>query len=226
METEDTVIVHAGLRWRLFPGKGWESHSYEGCQWPSTSEDFLPLILIGTGGTKSLKAAGRYKTRQQNKINSPIGPWSLAGTYQEERNLVSLSHDAGPGSLYHRGSQSHLTQLPFSWGSLFLHSCTLGNVSGEPLGRATSCQDDAVSERTTEAGSGIPGDRQEESTCARIVIAMRSTVTKNLKHLKCWSIGNHLNKLRYSHTKEHYAIIRKYTDFCKLKGNMNTWICL
>lgn len=43
-----------------------------------------------------------------------------------------------------------------------------------------------------------------------------------------WSVLIHRKplKLRYSHTKEHYAIIRKYTDLCKLKGNMNTWICL
>ena len=96
-------------------------------------------------------------------------------------------------------SLSQLAQLPFSWGELIFALCTLGNISGEPQGRATSCQDYTASERTTEAGFGVPGDLWEQGTCARIVTAVMSIVT-SWKHPKCWSIGKHLNKLRYIHT--------------------------
>lgn len=59
------------------------------------------------------------------------------------------------------------------------------HLSGAPGGRAASCQDDAASERTTEASSGIPGDLQEQHSGLRTATAERSIVTKNLKHQKC-----------------------------------------
>lgn len=69
--------------------------------------------------------------------------------------MVSLGHDTGPASLTHKGSLSQLTQLPFScgggWVVLIFALCILGNISGEPQGRAASCQDYTASERTTEA---------------------------------------------------------------------------
>lgn len=144
----------------------------------------------------------------------------LAGMPQEERSLDSLSH-------YARLALCPTRALRATWHSglslgvlLFVLLHPWQHVM-EPQGRTTSCQDDAASERVTEAGSGIPGELSEQSTCTRIVIAVMRIVTKNSKHPKRWSIGNHLNRLRYIHTKKHYAVIRKYIDVCKLKENMN-----
>lgn len=70
METGDTAIVHAALRGSVFQWR-LEKATQKGCQWSSASEDVFPeFSFIGTGGAKSLKAAGGYEKRQQNKISS------------------------------------------------------------------------------------------------------------------------------------------------------------
>ena len=181
--TTHTLNVHAGHRWRLFPGEGWGKPLLTVvwlCQWPSISENFFPLtLLIGIGECSLWKQqVDLNKTTKQNKEPNRA---KIPG-----RNLVSLSHDARPGSWSRQGLPEPPGTVAFllGWGgSFFLHTCNLGNVSGEPQGKTTSCQDDAASVVSLrQAGSGIPEDFQEQNTCTTIVTGVMSIVTKNLKH--------------------------------------------
>lgn len=73
--------------------------------------------------------------------------------HQKERNLVSWSHAAGPSSWSHRGPKSHLAQLPFSWSPSVCTLAFLATFQGDSSVRLHSnCQDDAASERVSEAG--------------------------------------------------------------------------
>lgn len=142
--------------------KAKESHSYHAVTLPMAFYfwGFSSLNSpLWNWGTKSQKAAGGHKTRQQNIINGSMGPWSLAGMHQEERNLVSLSHEVQPSSLSLKGPQSHLAELLFSWGPSFWTPAFLATFQGSPrAGQYLNYQDNAAWQKVTEKGSSIPGD--------------------------------------------------------------------
>lgn len=123
---------------------------------------------------------------------------------QKERNLVSRSHDAGPGCWSHRVQRATWHSCLSLGALLFALLRPWQHFRGTPGWYSILTVRTMQHQKESARQAGVPGGLQEQNTCTSLVTAVLSIVTKNLKHLERRSIGNRSSRLRHIRTKGHH----------------------